>query len=139
MYNAKVEKSKTGPRKGGRPPKIDSERSTIKLNCWVTPVENRQIQAKYEQTKAGSKLAFAQFLKQILLSDKQSRGPKPDELLLTIIINLQERGRQLQLIAEIIGEDRKEEAQSIVVNKLSEELFRIQETIERITAWLYES
>ncbi|MEZ0487615.1 hypothetical protein [Fibrella aquatica] len=134
-----MENRKTGQRRGGRPPKIDSERSTIKLNCWVTPVENSQIQAKYVQTKAGSKLAFAQFLKQILLSDKQSRGPKPDELLLTIIINLQERGRQLQLISEIIEEEQKEEAQPTVVNKLNEELLRIQKTIEQITTWLYES
>ncbi|XWW48646.1 hypothetical protein JYG30_25050 (plasmid) [Fibrella sp. USSR17] len=111
----------------------------MKLNCWVTPIENSQIQAKYVQTKAGRKLAFAQFLKQTLLSDKQSRGPKPDELLLTIIINLQERGRQLQLISEIIEEEQKEKAQPTVVNKLNEELLRIQKTIEQITTWLYES
>ncbi|NID13407.1 hypothetical protein F7231_24775 [Fibrella aestuarina] len=111
----------------------------MKLNCWVTPVENSVIQAKYVQRKAGSKIAFAHFLKEILLSDKQSRGPKPDELLLTIIINLQERGRQLQRIYEIIEEEQKEEAQPTVVNKLNEELLRIQKTIEQITTWLYES
>lgn len=134
----KVEQSKTGKGRGGRPAKIESERSTIKLNCWVTPIENGQLQARYTQGRAGKKLAFAQFLKQILFSEKPTKGPKPDELLLTIIINLQERGHQLKRIADLI-EERKKEDRSEISSKIDQELVRIQKTIEQITTWLYES
>ncbi|MCX6212801.1 hypothetical protein [Spirosoma sp.] len=137
-YNIKVDEIRIARNKGGRPAKIDSEKSTVKLNCWVTPVEYSRIQARYLQTKAGKKLPFAQFLKQVLLSEKQTKGLKPDELLLTIIINLQERGRQLQVITDLI-EERKESDQSKVKTKISEELLKIQTTIEQITTWLYES
>jgi hypothetical protein len=134
-----VDSKRSNGNRGGRPHKKEEERATIKLNCWVTPNENRQLQAEYLQIKAGKKLVFAHFLKQVLLAKKQTNGPKPDELLLTLIINLQDRGRELEAIKDLLNGQQQSCSCEKINGKISNELEKIQETITQIATWLYES
>ncbi|HEY0108812.1 MAG TPA: hypothetical protein VGB67_04235 [Fibrella sp.] len=105
----------------------------------MTPDENRQLQAEYLQVKAGKKLVFAHFLKKVLLAKKQTSGPKPDELLLTLIINLQDRGRELEAIKDLLNGQQQSCSGKKINDKISDELVKIQETITQIATWLYES
>lgn len=138
-HTARVENQKKTASRGGRPAKEEHERASVKLNCWVTPLEFSHLQTQYKQAKAGGKLAFAQFMKQILLAKKQRVGPKTDELLLSLVIKLQERGRQLEAIKALLGgkPDECESRQAIL--KVGEELEKIRQVITQITKWLYES
>ena len=134
-----MENKKISINRGGRPVKEERERATIKLNCWVTPIQNSQLQTQYIQAKAGGKLAFAQFLKQILLTERQRSGSKKDELLLTTIINLQERGRQLEAIDAQLASKLNECDYGEIKPKIFDELEKISQVITQVTTWLYES
>lgn len=132
-------KQATQINKGGRPPKAEKDRATIKLNCWVTPEENLRLQTEYTLAKAGKKLTFSQFIKQILLDQKLNLRLKKEELLLTIIINLQEEGRQLDDVKALLEAQLEEDSRKKIHHRIEQELVRIQETITQITRWLYES
>ena len=105
----------------------------------MTPDENSQLQAEYLQVKAGKKLVFAHFLKQVLLAKKQTKEPKSDELLLTLIINLQDRGRELEAIKDLLNGQQQSCSGKKINDKISDELEKIQETITQLATWLYES
>lgn len=131
--------SKPKKGKGGRPPKQVNERATIKLNCWVTEQENQQLQAAYRIMKAGGKLTFAAYLKQILLTSKSSRIPKKEECLLMILINLQDRGRQLERILKILERQKESVEFSSQAQAVGEISGQLQTALTEITTWLYES
>jgi len=134
-----VTKQTTQKNKGGRPPKAEKDRATIKLNCWVTPEENIQLQTEYTLAQAGKKLTFSQFIKQNLLVQKLNTNPKKEELLLTIIINLQEEVRQLEDVKALLEAQPEEDSRKKIHQRIEQELVRIEETITQITRWLYES
>lgn len=123
---------------GGRPAKEEHERSSVKLNCWVTTQEKELIWGEYLKVKAGKRLAFAVYLKQKLLSKRAVAPTKTDDLLLTILINLQERGRQLEQISKTIQYEAIQEHTDLT-EKITAELKAIEETLTRISQWLYES
>ena len=123
---------------GGRPAKSAEERATIKLNCWVTSSQHEQLQSDFRRVQAGTKLSFAAYLKQKLLSKATVARPKTDELLLTVLINLQERGRQLDLISRKIASENGGVVEE-TNQRITEELTAIQETLTNISRWLYES
>lgn len=124
--------------KGGRPVKQEAEKATIKLNCWVTYTQNEQIQSDYVRAKAGTKLSFAAYLKQKLLSKWGVARLKTDELLLTVLINLQERGRQLDSISQDIASENGDVSKELD-QRITEELAAIQNTLTSISRWLYKS
>ena len=123
---------------GGRPAKLEEEKATIKLNCWVTRSQHEQLQLDYVRVKAGIKLSFAAYLKQKLLNKATVTRSKTDELILTLLINLQERGQQLDTISQKI--EAKNGAVEIETSqRVAEEIAAIQETLTNISRWLYES
>lgn len=124
--------------KGGRPPKEEQDRASIKLNCWVTIGENEQLRSEYGRVIAGRKLPFANYLKQKLLQQKVVTPTKTNEILLTILINLQDRGRQLDEIKKQLSTGEGLEGAEIA-EMISVELVAIQETLTRVSQWLYES
>jgi hypothetical protein len=133
-----VELQKSKKNLGGRPPKPEHEKATAKIICWVTVKEKDQLQVEYDKMKAGRCLAFATFLKQKLFEIKAVSAPKEKELLLTILINLQDRGRQLSGISDKIT--TKDEGNSNEVRQaILAQLGSIQEMLTKLSTWLYES
>lgn len=133
-----MEVQKSTLSKVGRPRKEEQERASVKLNCWVTIGEDEQLRSEYRRAKAGKQLAFAGYLKQKLLREGAITTTKTNELLLIILINLQDRGRQLdEITKQLSKKDGGEAAQ--IIKTITVELAAIQETLTDISRWLYES
>lgn len=104
----------------------------------MTIGENKQLRAEYSHVIAGKKIPFANYLKQKLLQQRVATPTKTNEILLTILINLQDRGRQLDEIKKQLSTAEGAEGAEIAEN-ISVELVAIQKTLTRISQWLYES
>ena len=126
-------------RRGGRPNKEPDDLASEKINCWVSKSELKYLKTTYEQARAGRKLSFSIFLKDILLSKKQSANIRPSELLLTIILQLQACDRQLDELKKALEETESHACRQQIQVRIDEELTVIRKTITSITTWLYES
>lgn len=110
----------------------------MKLNCWVTVGENEQLRSEHGRAKAGRRLTFSGYLKQKLLQNRIGKPSKTNEILLTILINLQDRSRQLdEIAAQLSKKDGIDTAE--ITKNITIELASIRETLTRISQWLYES
>lgn len=138
QHVCRVELQQSQRNVGGRPAKKEHERASVKLNCWVTTQEKELLWGEYLKMKAGRRLAFAVYLKQKLLAKRSTSTTKTDDLLLTILINLQERGRQLEYISKTIQSEAVPD-NADVTGEIRVELKAIEETLTRISEWLYES
>lgn len=138
-HTDRVEPQKTPRNKGGRPPKEEQDKASVKLNCWVTIQENEQLLSEFSRVKAGKRLAFAGYLKQKLFQERGTAHTKTNELLLTILINLQDRGRQLDDISKHLTAEKGSIETTGVAETIRLELVGIQETLTQISQWLYES
>lgn len=134
-----MEPQKSSGNKGGRPPKEEENKASVKLNCWVTIRENEQLLSEFRRVKAGKRLAFAGYLKQKLFQDRSINPTKTNELLLTILINLQDRGRQLDDISKHLTAEKGSVITTDITESIRLELAAIQETLTQISQWLYES
>jgi len=124
--------------KGGRPRKGEQERATVKLNCWVTTGESERIRSEYSKATAGKQLPFASYLKKKLLLERAVTTTKTNELLLTVLLNLKERGRQLEEIGKHLTQaDGINSAE--LSRRITDELAAIQEMLTNLSQWLYES
>lgn len=110
-----------------------------KVNCWVTKSELEYLTTKYEQTKAGRKLSFSIFIKDILLGRKQSLNIRSSELLLTAIIQLQVCNQQLDELKKALEIAESHSCRRRIQVRIDDELAVIRKTITSITTWLYES
>lgn len=126
-------------RRGGRPNKEPDDLASEKINCWVSKSELKYLKTTYEQAKAGRKLSFSIFLKDILLGKKQSANIRPSELLLTIILQLQAYDRQLDEFKKALEEADSHACRQQIQVRIDEELTVIRKTVTSITTWLYES
>lgn len=126
-------------RKGGRPCKEPADLASEKVNCWVTKSELEYLTTKYEQAKAGRKLSFSIFIKDILLGRKQSLNIRPSELLLTAIIQLQVCNQQLDELKKALEIAESHSCRRRIQVRIDDELAVIRKTITSITTWLYES
>ncbi|WP_077923876.1 hypothetical protein [Spirosoma sp. 209] len=138
-HTDRVEPQKTSRNKGGRPPKEEQNKASVKLNCWVTIRENEQLQLEFSRVKAGKRLAFAGYLKQKLFQERGTTPTKTNELLLTILINLQDRGRQLDDISKHVTAAKGSVETTEITDSIRLELAAIQEILTQISQWLYES
>jgi len=137
-HTRRVNVQKSTTHKGGRPPKDEQERASVKLNCWVTIAENEQLRFEYGRARAGKRLAFSSYLKQKLLQERTVKPSKTNEIPLTILINLQDRSRQLDEIATQLS--KKDGIEAVEISKtIRVELTAIQDTLTNISQWLYES
>lgn len=134
-----VETQQSTQNKGGRPPKEAKERATVKLNCWITTPEKERLNAEFVRAKGASQLCFAAFLKSKLLNSRAISTHKETDLLLTMLISLQERGRQLSAIQAQLNTDPLSEKRDELTGKLTTELAAIQETLTQLSTWLYDS
>lgn len=134
-----MEQQKSPGNKGGRPSKNKEDRASVKLNCWVTSRESEQLWSEFKLAKAGKRIPFASYLKEKLFRKGALPPAKSNELLLTILINLQERGRQLEAISEHLTSAQNSVETAEVNQRVSLELKAIQETLTHISRWLYES
>ena len=134
-----VETQQSTQNKGGRPPKEETERAIVKLNCWITAPEKERLNAEFVRAKGGSRLCFAAFLKSKLLNSRAINTHKETDLLLTMLISLQERGRQLSAIQEQLATDPSSEKGDGLTEKLTTELAAIQATLTQLSTWLYDS
>ena len=134
-----VETQQSTQNKGGRPPKEATERAIVKLNCWITTPEKERLNAEFIRVKGASQLCFAAFLKSKLFNSRVSSIHKETDLLLTMLISLQERGRQLSAIQEQLDTETSSEKGDELTGKLTTELAAIQQTLTQLSTWLYDS
>ena len=111
----------------------------MKLNCWITAPEKERLNTEFVRVKGASQLCFAAFLKSKLLNSWVVSIHKKTDLLLTMLISLQERGRQLSAIQEQLATDPSSKKGDELIGKLTTELAAIQETLTQLSTWLYDS
>lgn len=138
-HTNRVELLKTSRNRGGRPPKEEQNKASVKLNCWVTIRENEQLLSEFSRVKAGKRLAFAAYMKQKLFQERTTTPTKTNEVLLTILINLQDRGRQLDDISKHLKAEKGSVETTEIKESIRLQLAAIQETLTQISQWLYES